>query len=270
MEVSRFLVAWILACLVLSAAASPIAIRYSSSAQDFGHSILSFAGRDLEKQLATIEIDGQDQFVIEVDLDSNWQRHHLTPTAETYRKYVSGNGFQIVANGLLGLAYVLHDFREHLIFELTASTSFISYSSTKILQSVLERYFNTLPPEPLFTLRTWSEEGQLLAIPDRGFYDSNNISRANTTALLEEAHMLEYEIMPALLRLRMNSITILHSDIEDYVSYDLLPRYLSMAPAIYPRDDPHRSRQVSLLLLLLLLLLFVCVVVGFVCLLLIS
>ena len=48
----------------------------------------------------------------------------------------------------------------------------------------------------------------------------------NITLLQAECDALEYELVPALLRLGMNSITILHSDVEDYVVYDALATFL--------------------------------------------
>jgi hypothetical protein len=57
-----------------------------------------------------------------------------------------------------------------------------------------------------------------------------------------ECEALEGELVPNLLRLHMNSITVLHSDVEDYVTYDTLPHFLPGAPAIYPPNDPHRTR----------------------------
>jgi hypothetical protein len=50
-------------------------------------------------------------------------------------------------------------------------------------------------------------------------------------------------VLPALLRLRMNALIVLHSDLEDYVTYDSLPRFLPGAPAIYNASDDHRVRR---------------------------
>jgi hypothetical protein len=43
------------------------------------------------------------------------------------------------------------------------------------------------------------------------------------------------------------SITLLHSDLEDYVTYDGLPAFLPGAPPVYGPSDPHRSRAASLI-----------------------
>jgi hypothetical protein len=53
-------------------------------------------------------------------------------------------------------------------------------------------------------------------------------------------------VVPALLRLRMNALIVLHSDIEDYVTYDTLPAHLPGAPAIYAAGDPHRQRRAGI------------------------
>jgi hypothetical protein len=63
----------------------------------------------------------------------------------------------------------------------------------------------------------------------------------------EECEALEGELVPNLLRLHMNSITVLHSDVEDYVTYDTLPQYLPGAPAVYHANDPHRVRAGDIL-----------------------
>jgi hypothetical protein len=53
-------------------------------------------------------------------------------------------------------------------------------------------------------------------------------------------------VVPALLRLRMNALVVLHSDIEDYVTYDTLPSHLPGAPAIYAPAAPHRARRAGI------------------------
>jgi hypothetical protein len=66
---------------------------------------------------------------------------------------------------------------------------------------------------------------------------------ACAVAGLQECAALEAEIVPALLRLKMNSLTVLHSDVEDYVSYDNLSVFLPNAPVIYAQNDTHRARS---------------------------
>ena len=95
-------------------------------------------------------------------------------------------------------------------------------------------------PAPAYGVRAWSEEGTLLALPDRGYYTADGAG-ADTGAIAAEAAALEAEIVPALLRLRMNALVVLHSDVEDYVTYDSLPSFLPGAPAVAAAHLEHRQ-----------------------------
>jgi hypothetical protein len=147
----------------------------------------------------------------------------LAPSAAAPRALVT-------CGGLLGLAYALHDAREAL--ELNRTAGIASRLGAGPLRA---------PPN--YALRSWSEEGQLLDLPDRGYYDG---SSADSAAIAAECAALEAEVVPALLRLRMNALIVLHSDIEDYVTYDTLPALLPGAPAIYAADAPHRARRAGI------------------------
>jgi len=88
---------------------------------------------------------------------------------------------------------------------------------------------------PFFRDRLFSEEGQLLDLPDRGYY-SDDPPYLNVDVLKSEiAHLRA--LLPHLLRHRFNGLTILHLNVEDYVDYDLLDK------PIYAQDDPHRARS---------------------------
>ena len=132
----------------------------------------------------------------------------------------------MTAQGLLGLAYGLHSLREALA--LSSSSS----SPSAALQAWVAAHGASAPGAPQYAVRAWSEEGQLLALPDRGFYTPDG-SQADVAAIAEECSALEAELVPALLRLRFNALIVLHSDLEDYVTYDALPHFLPGAPAIY-------------------------------------
>jgi hypothetical protein len=149
----------------------------------------------------------------------------LAPSAAAPRALVT-------CGGLLGLAYALHDVREALELNRTAGIA-------------LRVGAGPLRAPPNYALRSWSEEGQLLDLPDRGYYAADG-SAADTAAIAAECAALEAEVVPALLRLRMNALIVLHSDIEDYVTYDSLPALLPGAPAIYAADAPHRARRAGI------------------------
>lgn len=91
---------------------------------------------------------------------------------------------------------------------------------------------------PFFGERLFSEEGQLLDLPDRGYY-SDDPPYLNVDVLNSEVARLK-ALLPHLLRHRFNGLTILHLNVEDYIDYDLLDR------PIYAQDDPHRARSKAL------------------------
>lgn len=141
----------------------------------------------------------------------------------------------VVCGGMLGLAYALHDLRETLALNRGPSAA-----------AAAAAWVTAPRVPPAYGVRAWSEEAQLLGLPDRGYYTSDG-SMANVSVIAAEAAALEAELVPALLRLRMNSVIILHSDIEDYITYDTLPRFLPGAPPVYAADDAHRTRRAGVL-----------------------
>ena len=172
--------------------------------------------------------------IVEYSLSSSWKNNTGTEAAEQCdRKILSDNlpalHLHFTCGGLLGLAFSLHSLRENIALKGEDA-------SFNELLNIKES------PNPAFGVRAWSEEGTLLAIPDRGYYSADGNS-ADTVAISTEALSLEAEIIPALLRLRMNSLIVLHSDIEDYITYDTLPSFLPGAPAVYSPSDPHRVRR---------------------------
>ena len=167
-----------------------------------------------------------------VQLSENW-----TPSDESYIVQVMGSSVMITANGRLGLAYCLHDLSAHLALRVTQDKSAVSYEQALLSFTAVLR--------EAYDIRTWSEEGQLLDLPDRSYY-SDTAPFVDTELLQSECSALEGELVPALLRLGMNSITILHSDVEDYITYDALPSFRPDAPQIYNASSPHRTRAVAL------------------------
>ena len=191
---------------------------------------------------------------------------NTTRSAEAYDIIHHNTSYiQIITYGKLAVAYALHKLREHLLLYPTKYVSPSPYPSsspltlrehlllypTKYVSSspltlsiILEQF--PASSSPVYSLRTISEEGQLLDIPDRSYY-TEDYNHFNISLLQEETLLLEYEIVPAILRLQLNSLTILHSDLEDYVNYDTLNTFIPNAPIIYPSNDPHRTRQADLI-----------------------
>lgn len=138
-----------------------------------------------------------------IDLIVTWKEHHLTPAAEGYTvaTNTSSGDVSILANGLLGVAYAIHDFTQHLGLQLSRSPAASCVAYTAHWREV-SAAFHAVPVSPV-ALRTWTEEGQLLALPDPGYYTASGLA-ANITALLSEAQALEGEIVPNILRLHFN------------------------------------------------------------------
>jgi hypothetical protein len=88
---------------------------------------------------------------------------------------------------------------------------------------------------PAFPLRMFSEEGQLLDIPDFGYY-RDAPPYVNELLLRKELEELKRQV-DHIVRLGYNTMTVLHMSFEDYIDY----RYLDKP--IYTQDDPHRKRS---------------------------
>ena len=88
---------------------------------------------------------------------------------------------------------------------------------------------------PAFPLRIFSEEGQLLDIPDRGYYSDK------TPYVNEEIMYAEVDEMKNLIRhivsLGYNSFSLLNLGVEEYIDYKYLDKQ------IYSQDDRHRVRS---------------------------
>jgi hypothetical protein len=169
---------------------------------------------------------------VSFSLTSDWRDNNGTVDAERCARARSARGgLSVSCGGLLGLAYAVHELRDALS---------LSDDPARGIDA-----FEAAAPSPVFGVRAWSEEGTLLALPDRGYYSSDG-SRADVVAIAAEAAALEAEIIPALLRLRMNTLIVLHSNVEDYVTYDTLQSFLPGAPPIYNASDAHRTRRADI------------------------
>lgn len=236
-----------LCCAVAVLSAAPgVDVRVSPATQDVASALLSIVLPELHASIAVAAAgaaaveEAASPIVITLELAEGWRAVHLTPDAEAWSVATLDDGsVRVTATGLLGLAYAVHDLREYLVLAVGGAPG-VS------LQAAARAWGVRAPPTPRFEMRAWSEEGQLLALPDRGYYTADGAA-ADVGAIAAEAAALEAEIVPALLRLRMNSLIVLHSDMEDFVTYDSLPQFLPNAPAIYAPSDAHRVRRAGIL-----------------------
>ena len=88
---------------------------------------------------------------------------------------------------------------------------------------------------PAFPLRMFSEEGQLLDIPDFGYY-SDSPPYVNETLLRNDVDEAK-KLVDAIARLGFNALAVLHLSFEEYIDY----RYLDKP--VYDAGDPHRMRS---------------------------
>ena len=81
----------------------------------------------------------------------------------------------------------------------------------------------------------FSEQGQLLDLPDRNYYSEEPpyVNEAMLRGEVDEAKRL----VDAVVKLGFNAITFLHVSFEDYIDYE------DLEGPIYPSDDRHRVRS---------------------------
>jgi len=208
-------------------------VSFGEAAALHGSAVLRWVVPELTSTLSALPPappGSSDAWSVRFELSPAW-----LPSGEACNRTLLAPGaLRVDCGGLLGLAYALHDLREGLALALGARGGGDVGAAAAA--------FAAGGGAPVFGLRPWSEEGQLLALPDRGYYTADG-SAADTAAIAGEAAALEAEVVPALLRLRMNALIVLHSDVEDYVTYDTLPSFLPGAPAIYAANASHRARR---------------------------
>lgn len=216
-------------------------VSFSAAAATHGAAVLRIVVPELRATLAALPagVFAEEASAVHFDLAPSWRAAPLGggPGEACARSRAAvGGTLSVTCGGVLGLAYALHELREGLALALGGGGGGAGVGAAVAAFAAGGR------AAPTFALRPWSEEGQLLALPDRGFYAADG-SAADIAAIAGEAAALEAEVVPALLRLRMNALIVLHSDVEDYVTYDTLRSYLPGAPAIYPANATHRARR---------------------------
>ena len=250
----------LLALLARESSASLVSIAVEPATARDAHALLELVLPELllelgpEAALAPASAAPAAAAVVELALAPGWRRDHLSPAAERYAVTLEERAgaparLRLSARGLLGLAYGAHALREHAALSGASRRppppGADRADRAETWRAALRAFALLAPPAPNFELRSWSEEGQLLALPDRGYYTADG-SAANVSVIAAECAALEAEVVPALLRLKMNALIVLHSDLEDYVTYDSLPSFLPGAPAVYNASSAHRARRAGI------------------------
>ncbi|MCD4726721.1 MAG: hypothetical protein K8R46_03605, partial [Pirellulales bacterium] len=88
---------------------------------------------------------------------------------------------------------------------------------------------------PAFPMRMFSEEGQLLDIPDIGYY-SDEPPYVDEKRLQREVDELK-RLVDHVAKLGFNTLTVLHLSFEEYIDYKYLDK------EVYAPDDRHRLRS---------------------------
>ena len=124
----------------------------------------------------------------------------------------------------------------------------IIYSIHEIIKQISNRQHiqKTNSQSPAFPRRTFSEQAQLLNLPDVAYYTSTG--DMNSARIISECQTL-MSLIPKLHWLRINTLQILLNHIEDVVDYSFLTKATNRPP-IYASHDPHvkRANQISTLL----------------------
>jgi len=97
------------------------------------------------------------------------------------------------------------------------------------------------PPHAVGQARAMSEEGQLLDIPDPGYYQDTP-PYLDASLIDFECTSMSIEYGSRAHELMMNEVVILHHDVEDYVDYSSLPT----TPPVWPGNSVHRQRSAAL------------------------
>lgn len=88
---------------------------------------------------------------------------------------------------------------------------------------------------PAFPSRIYSDQGQLLDAPDRGYYSTNGSLNA---VRVQEDIDLAVGLIPMLQEHAFTGFMFESSGVEDYINYD----HLGGGFDVYPAGDPHRAR----------------------------
>ena len=148
-------------------------------------------------------------------LDSQWKG----TTDEAYRIGVlpqsSGKGL-FVQGGVKGTMYGLYKLAEKI----------------RLKEDFWKLQFEG---SPAFPIRLFSEEGQLLDLPDRGYY-TKEPPYVNEAILRSEVDELK-SLMRDIVKLGYNRFVVLNLGVDEYIDYKYLDK------EVFAKDDPHRIRS---------------------------
>ncbi|NQU52217.1 MAG: hypothetical protein HQ522_06720 [Bacteroidetes bacterium] len=114
----------------------------------------------------------------------------------------------------------------------------LMYGALKLSEQIKlgkDPYQVELEESPGFPLRMFSEEGQLLDLPDLNYYSDKSpyVNEVRLKSEIDEAKILVDNVV----KLGFNAITFLHVNFEDYIDYKYLDK------TIYPENSIHRKRS---------------------------
>lgn len=148
-----------------------------------------------------------------------------------YRAALHGNGtLSLTAATCGGAADGLHRLADHVFANCASGGTFAACLSSHPKFSRGE-----LAEAPAFPSRIYSDQGQLLDAPDRGYYSPNgSLNAARVQADID----LAVGLIPELEAHQFTGFMFESSGVEDYINYD----HLGGGFDVYPAGDPHRAR----------------------------
>ncbi len=114
----------------------------------------------------------------------------------------------------------------------------LMYGALKLAEQIKlgkNPYNVNMENSPAFPLRMYSEEGQILDLPDLNYYSDTPpyVNEDRLKSEIDEAKILVDNVV----KLGYNAITFLHVNFEDYIDYKYLDK------VIYPENSIHRTRS---------------------------
>ena len=131
----------------------PLNIATTPSASLHGAGVLRHVLPELHAVLAAMgaqDAPGDGAPEVEFDLSPGWRAAHRTAAAEASTREVLNTHpprVRVTAGGLLGLAYAVHDLREHLALRVPAG------APAAALASAVLAFGAAAPPTPLYATR---------------------------------------------------------------------------------------------------------------------
>lgn len=176
---------------------------------------------------------------------------HDNPTGDeegfTVQHAAMSSSLSISSPSCNGLMYGLH----------RVADSVTACSSAPTLLSCLSSLPSAVPADdarvsfsvsPAFPRRYYSDQGQMLNMPDRGYFTpvSDPGNGTGIAAVVNESRVLQdmgvlSSLIPTWQQLGLNALIWESSSVEDYLNYDLLPG----PQRVYELNDLHRNRTAT-------------------------